>query len=142
VDGINGASLVQTSRTLTAGNGLTGGGDLSANRTLTLGTPSDITNSTTNSVTSTSHTHALGIIAAEVSTTTSASTTSFGLGHIIMCSDSAQHARNSAIVPTLYTGNTSQYISDDLGGAGTALTGTWRCRGYATSNIALLQRVA
>lgn len=34
VDGIQGAALVQTSRTITAGSGLTGGGDLSANRTL------------------------------------------------------------------------------------------------------------
>lgn len=36
VDGINGASIVQTSRTVSAGTGLSGGGDLSANRTLTL----------------------------------------------------------------------------------------------------------
>lgn len=45
-------------RTLTAGNGLTGGGNLSANRTFTLGTPSNITLSSTNSVTGSSHTHA------------------------------------------------------------------------------------
>ena len=44
---------------LVAGNGLTGGGTLQANRTLTLGTPSQITASTTNSVTATSHTHAI-----------------------------------------------------------------------------------
>lgn len=49
---------VPTSRTLTAGNGLTGGGTLTANRTFTLGTPSAITSTSTNSVTSTSHTHA------------------------------------------------------------------------------------
>lgn len=52
--------------TLTAGNGLTGGGDLTANRTITLGTPSTITNSTTNSVTSTSHTHAISLTASDV----------------------------------------------------------------------------
>ena len=46
-------------RTLTAGNGLTGGGTLGANRTFTLGTPSTITSTTTNSVTTNSHTHAL-----------------------------------------------------------------------------------
>lgn len=44
---------------LTAGAGLTGGGDLSTSRTLTLGTPSQITASTTNGVTATSHTHAI-----------------------------------------------------------------------------------
>src|SRR5690554_5855136 len=42
---------------ISAGNGLSGGGAISASRTLTLGTPSTITNSTTNSLTSTSHTH-------------------------------------------------------------------------------------
>ena len=47
------------SRTLTAGNGLTGGGTLAADRTFTLGTPSTLTASTTNAVTTTSHTHAI-----------------------------------------------------------------------------------
>lgn len=45
--------------TITAGNGLTGGGNLSANRTITLGTPSTITDSSSNSVTAESHTHAI-----------------------------------------------------------------------------------
>lgn len=45
-------------RNLTAGNGLTGGGDLTTNRTFTLGTPTTITLSSTNSVTTESHTHA------------------------------------------------------------------------------------
>lgn len=43
--------------TATAGNGLTGGGALGGNFTFTLGTPSNITLSSTNSVTATSHTH-------------------------------------------------------------------------------------
>lgn len=48
-------------RTISAGNGLTGGGDLSSSRTLTLGTPSAINATSTNAVTATSHTHALDI---------------------------------------------------------------------------------
>ncbi|MBC2722040.1 hypothetical protein [Desulfosporosinus sp.] len=44
-------------RTITAGNGLTGGGDLTANRTVTMGTPGTLSPTTTNAVTSTSHTH-------------------------------------------------------------------------------------
>lgn len=50
---------VPTSRTLTAGNGLTGGGDLTANRTLTLGTPSAITALSSNGVSAQTHTHLL-----------------------------------------------------------------------------------
>jgi hypothetical protein len=46
-------------RTLTAGDGLTGGGTLGANRTFTLGTPQTLTGTTTNAVTTNSHTHAL-----------------------------------------------------------------------------------
>jgi hypothetical protein len=51
---IGAASLSQS---ILAGNGLTGGGTLAADRTITLGTPSTLSNSTTNSVTATSHTH-------------------------------------------------------------------------------------
>ncbi len=49
---------------ITAGNGLTGGGALSASRTLALGTPGSCSTSTTNRVTSTSHTHAITGVAA------------------------------------------------------------------------------
>ena len=55
------SNYVPTSRTINPGNGLTGGGNLSADRTLTLGTPSSITNTSTNSVTTTSHTHLLSM---------------------------------------------------------------------------------
>lgn len=45
-------------RNIIAGNGLTGGGSLTEDRTITLGTPSAITLASTNSVTGTTHTHA------------------------------------------------------------------------------------
>jgi len=45
------------SRNLVAGNGLTGGGTLAADRTFTLGTPGTLTTSSTNAVTASSHTH-------------------------------------------------------------------------------------
>lgn len=48
-----------TSRSISAGNGLSGGGNLTANRTISLGTPGTLSGSTTNAVQSTSHTHAL-----------------------------------------------------------------------------------
>lgn len=56
-------SLLQTSvfntRSVIAGDGLTGGGDFSADRTLAVGTPATLTSATTNAVTADSHTHAV-----------------------------------------------------------------------------------
>ena len=52
-------SATNLSRSIVAGNGLSGGGALNANRTLTLGTPSTLTAATTDAVTATSHTHAI-----------------------------------------------------------------------------------
>ncbi|MEH8096733.1 phage tail protein [Gallibacterium anatis] len=53
------AGKANSTTNISAGNGLTGGGQINANRTIAMGTPSSITASTTNSVTSTSHTHAI-----------------------------------------------------------------------------------
>jgi hypothetical protein len=53
------STIARSAIGLTAGNGLTGGGDLSANRTLTMGTPGTLTAATTNGVTASSHTHAI-----------------------------------------------------------------------------------
>ena len=78
------SGYVPTSRTITAGNGLTGGGTLSANRTLTLGTPSNITLSSTNSVTSSSHTHAI-------------TTTTVGLANTIVATDASGGVRGNII---------------------------------------------
>ncbi|QDJ52797.1 gp53-like domain-containing protein [Bordetella hinzii] len=46
-------------RQVIAGNGLTGGGDLSTNRTLTLGTPAQVTATSTNAVQTNGHSHAV-----------------------------------------------------------------------------------
>lgn len=54
-------NAVQTSRSVVAGNGLVGGGTLAADRTVTLGTPSTLTQSTANAVTATSHTHQIDL---------------------------------------------------------------------------------
>lgn len=54
------ANIVRNSREIVAGNGLTGGGALNADRTISLGAPSAITYTSQNSVTATSHTHELG----------------------------------------------------------------------------------
>lgn len=48
-------------RQVTAGNGLSGGGDLSVNRTVTLGTPSTISVTSSNSVGTSTHSHAFDL---------------------------------------------------------------------------------
>lgn len=53
------ATLVLKTTTITAGNGLTGGGDLSVNRTISLGTPSTLSATTGNTLLALSHQHAI-----------------------------------------------------------------------------------
>lgn len=58
---------------MVAGNGLSGGGTLAASRTLALGTPGTITASTANSVSATSHTHAITLTPADIGAAPAAS---------------------------------------------------------------------
>lgn len=78
-----------TSVTLTAGNGLTGGGDISANRTFTLGTPTTLTTGTANTVGAATHAHAI--------TTTSDGTTDTDT--ILQTSASGQITLEDLFVP-------------------------------------------
>lgn len=113
-----GAAVTTTS--IVAGNGLTGGGTLAASRTLTLGTPGTLTASSTNSVTTTSHTHDVdwggGV----------ASIAAGAVGSYAWC----QRINNT----TGYTlgqtvpGTDLEAASSSSGG-GLALSGTWRCMG-------------
>jgi len=129
-------------RNLVAGNGLTGGGTLSADRTFTLGTPGNITNATTNSVSATSHTHALGFTAAEVYTGSTQDNLNFGVGHVIMIGQSGIDSvyRNQSAVPRISTGNSAYYTTS---GTGDILAGTYRARGAGSSgSVAIFQRTA
>lgn len=54
-------NAVPNSRTITAGNGLVGGGNLNSNVTLTLGTPLHVSRTSGNTVTATGHSHALDL---------------------------------------------------------------------------------
>lgn len=51
-------------QSITAGNGLSGGGTMAASRTLSLATPGTLDGSTTNAVTASSHTHAISAASA------------------------------------------------------------------------------
>lgn len=128
---------VPLGRSVNAGSGLSGGGTLENAVTITMGTPGSITNSTTNSVTSSSHTHALGFVAAEVHTGGSISTTAFPLGHLVIIQGSYGN-RNATATPRVPSSN--DYSYDE--GSGTLLSGTWRFRGTVSSNASMAQRVA
>ncbi|EJO31665.1 pyocin knob domain-containing protein [Achromobacter marplatensis] len=68
---------------MVAGNGLSGGGTLGANRTFALGTPGKLTTASTNAVTATSHTHELDTQTGQNDATTGRILTvgnAFGLG--------------------------------------------------------------
>lgn len=138
-----GVNVALSDKTITAGVGLSGGGSLAANRTISMGTPSNITNATTNSVTTTSHTHALGFTAAEVYTGSSAAYASFGLGSILMVHRGGELPdRNASLGVSIRTDNTWGYIASTHALAGTAMAGTWRSRGFVAGDILLMQRTA
>ncbi len=131
--------------TISAGVGMTGGGNLTANRTITLGTPSDITNATANSATGTTHTHALGFTAAEVYLGTGAGDLTFPLGAVLFAYHTgAIPARNSIVTPYLSVA-TAAATSYTLTADGTILSGTWRSRGSlnytGSAFVTVIQRV-
>ncbi len=68
VDSNTAAIEALESRTITAGLGIEGGGDLSADRSFRLGLPSTLTGTTANARTDTSHTHAIKATAARNNT--------------------------------------------------------------------------
>lgn len=128
-------------RTITAGDGLTGGGDLSANRTIDLGTPSSITMTTTNSATANTHTHALSGVAG-LTTTNDSGETDFPIGHVIVVIGTSALARNASIPACLHTTNRYYTIVGEDGDS-TELEGTWRSRGALNGlNHILCQRVS
>jgi hypothetical protein len=107
-----------------------------------MGTPSDITNATTNSASGTTHTHALGFEAAEVYLGTGANDVNFPVGHHIILFIPALVARNSSVIPTLSSAVNYQYLVTGQPNSGTVLPGTWRHRGFIDStNSNLIQRV-
>ena len=138
---IYGYTPANSARQVIAGNGLTGGGTLAADRTVTLGTPGNITNATTNSVTSTSHTHALGFVAAEVYTGTGVNDTSFPLGHTVMTLGGSGISRNASSACYLYSADNFHYANATASNLGTQLSGTWRNRGGIGDSY-LMQRTA
>ena len=118
------AGKANSTTNISAGNGLTGGGQINANRTIAMGTPSSITASTTNSVTSTSHTHAID----------KGSLTTSGIVQLTdsVNQDSSVFAATAKAVKTAYDKAVSAYSSaaNKVSKAGDTMTGVLRAADF------------
>jgi hypothetical protein len=81
-------------RAIMAGNGLTGGGDLSANRTIALGTPSTLNTSTGNTLYSGSHTHSVAFPVTKVNNKTG----SFSLTYSDVGASATSHTHSNITI--------------------------------------------
>ncbi len=85
---------------ITAGNGLSGGGDLTATRTITLGTPSTLTAASNNSVTGTTHSHQItGFVPSTIAINTTTGLTGGG----DLSANRTLSLANTSVVAASYT---------------------------------------
>lgn len=139
-----GYTAANAATSISAGNGLTGGGSLAANRTISLGSPLSITNSTTNSIDGASHSHALGFLAAEVYTGSDNNLTDYPLGSYLLAFSNGWVHINAIIGICLASSGSnpdSRIVTVGDSTAGTQLSGTWRAKAQV-SNALLVVRVA
>lgn len=117
--------FVGADKTVVAGNGLTGGGELITSPTVTLGTPTTLTANTENIVSTTSHAHKVDWNGGVASIDAGA------IGSFVFASYS-DTAAYGATVPgsSLFPGATNSGAND---ARSTALSGTWRSLGYKNS---------
>ena len=120
-----GNDVIYDTRSVSAGNGLVGGGDLSVNRTISLGTPEAITATSNNSVTATGHSHYLweGTIRQLMADGTAGLPGTYAFLNL---------ASGSVAVDATVAGSNLRY-SNAEGAAGGTPNGTWRCMGSANA---------
>lgn len=142
------AAKAPTSRTVSAAGLASGGGDLSANRTITVTAASqaeaEAGAATTVSMTPQRTAQAISALAkAAPYTGSSTSNVTFPIGtQVLVQVVSPTVARNGAIVIKLDAGDTSLFRDT---GAGATLTGTWRSRGtirISSNDYVLAERTA
>ncbi|WP_019539792.1 tail fiber domain-containing protein [Proteiniphilum acetatigenes] len=115
-----------STRTITAGNGLSGGGTLAADRTITLGTPSTLSASSTNGVTASSHTHSITTTSTGAANTivqTNASGGTTFTGTVTAPTFSGALSGNSTTATTLQTARTINGTS--FNGSANITTSNW-----------------
>lgn len=121
------STVVRTSRTVSAGNGLTGGGNLGSNLTVSLGTPGSITSTSSNSVSSTSHTH---YISPETVGTLMSEISSQAIGAYMIATSNLDNDSQSGPGGTIAG---SRLRAANITGRtyGSTLSGTWKACGAA-----------
>ncbi|MCE6073385.1 hypothetical protein FS799_00750 [Agrobacterium vitis] len=129
-------------RKVSAGVGMTGGGDLSADRTISLGAAKPISNSTTGTVDNTGHDHPLGFVAAEVFQGGAVNEINFPVGRtLLVTTNGGLPVRNTQQVPCLKSDNTFSYVTANDSKAGAVLSGIWFSAGNAAgTSISMVQR--
>lgn len=122
-----GADIARSAITISSGAGLTGGGNLTANRTISMGTPSSITRTSTNSASGNTHTHNLPQADFRDMMANYLDAGAIGSPGFMYCSG-AVPVSPGATRPgsTLYFTNASNNETTN----GPQATGTWMCLGY------------
>jgi hypothetical protein len=124
------SDYVPNTRTVSAGTGLTGGGDLSANRTITLDTPGTVSGSSTNSA-GPNHTH--NVNSTDVYQTGVIAVSNTGIGAVGMLMQNSGTAKN----PGETIGGAGLTFSSANTRSGAAVgVGTWECHGRVTGDAA------
>jgi hypothetical protein len=121
------ASKADDATVFTAGNGLSGGGSIGVARTFTLGTPTAITATSTDSVAATSHTHSLS--AANIGTRMG----QLAVGNVGTFAMLYYSVTGSDLPGTSRAGSTLAYSSAGTA-IGTAPGGTWELHGYSSGS--------
>jgi hypothetical protein len=121
------AGKVDDSISVSSGDGLSGGGALTTNRTITLGTPSAVTDDSSNSVTGSSHTHSLssGSVGTLMGQRAVGSVGTFAMLYNPTSETNNQGASRA--------GSSLRYSSAGVA-IGTAPGGTWELQGYSTGS--------
>lgn len=110
---------------VSSGAGLTGGGNGNANRTISMGTPSDITKDSANSASGNTHTHR--ILANDFRDMISSWLFAGSIGSFVLAK---QFSGGEQTFGDLQAGGQLRPCSTDNDTASGTLTGTWRCMGY------------
>jgi len=127
-----GTQLAYMTNGVLAGAGMTGGGTLASGPVLTLGTPTAITATSGNTVSATSHTHALGESAVRA-------LLAEGLrGQVGTYAQATKKTAGDVDAATAVAGSALAPAADGVDAGVGAFGGTWRCMGFGKSGAGTL----